>query len=128
MLMRNPVSLIIMTQIIAPCGIDCVECEAYKATKAEDWNELARISASWSEDEETNYEPEDMLCDGCFGPRINGFCITCGVRKCALDRGLQICSNCTEYTCSSLEELWQSFSNHEIDDLKERLLMAKLTL
>ena len=117
-----------MKQLIAPCGIDCVECEAYKATKANDWGELVRIAESWSEDEEKKYEPTEMLCDGCFGPWINGFCVTCDVRKCALDRGFRICSNCTEYTCPSLEKLWRSFSNHEIDDLKERLLMAKLTL
>jgi hypothetical protein len=117
-----------MTQIIAPCGIDCVECEAYKATITADWKDLARIAASWSEDEDTEYEPKDMLCDGCFGPRINGFCVTCGVRKCALEQGLQLCSSCEKFTCPSLKELWNSFSNHDVEELKERLLMAKLTL
>lgn len=118
----------LMTQIIAPCGIDCVECEAYKATKADDWEELARIAESWSEDENTVHEPKDMLCDGCFGPRINGSCVTCDVRKCALNQGFHLCSNCEDYTCPTLEKLWKSFSSHDIDDLKERLLMAKFAI
>ena len=126
-LIQFGIKLLIMNQIVAPCGIDCTTCEAYKATQADDWDSLARIAKEWSDDG-TQYKPKDMLCDGCFGPRINGFCVTCGVRQCALGKGLKYCSNCTDYACSSLETLWESFVNHDIDEAKERLLKAKLTL
>ena len=117
-----------MNQIIAPCGIDCVTCEAYKATQADDWDELARIAKEWSDDENVHYEPKDLLCDGCFGPRISSYCVTCGVRQCALGKQLQLCSQCDNYICADLEKLWKSFSSHEISDLKKRLMEAKLTL
>ena len=116
-----------MTKIIAPCGINCSDCAAYKATQADDWEKLAEIAVQWS-DEDTKYEAEQMICDGCLGERLNVYCATCSGRACALDKGYTVCSQCSDYSCEKLENLWRTFSNWSIETVKANLDEAKKQL
>jgi hypothetical protein len=113
-----------MTKIIAPCGIICSDCSAYKATQTDDWEKLAEIAVQWSEDD-TKYEAEEMVCDGCLGKRLNIYCATCSIRDCALDKDYTICSQCPEYVCEKLESLWSSFSGWSAETLKANLAEVK---
>ena len=114
-----------MNKIIAPYGIICIECPAYEATQANDWEKLAQVAAKWS-DENYTLEPKDMLCDGCFSEKLHSFCAECGVRKCALGQGYQVCSQCSDYACTKLKELWDSFSSSSEDELRESLEHARI--
>lgn len=116
-----------MTKIIAPCGIICSDCAAYKATQEDDWEKLAEIAVQWS-DEDTKYKAEEMVCDGCLGKRLNVYCATCSGRACALGKGFTVCSQCPEYSCEKLEKLWSTFSNWSIEAVKANLDEAKKQL
>ena len=55
-----------MQKMIAYCGLDCTECDAYIATKNED-EELKRTTAKrWSKEYDAEIKPEDVNCVGCM--------------------------------------------------------------
>jgi hypothetical protein len=93
-------------RIIAYCGIVCSECDAYLATRANDLETLARL-AQRAQDEfgVEGATAETMLCDGCLADdgRQIGYCATCEIRACAVERGVANCAHCTDYVCEKLE-------------------------
>jgi hypothetical protein len=94
-----------MTEMIAPCGLNCAACEAYLATAANDQVELEKIAAKWC----TEYNAPDIAvagvtCLGCgssTGPWC-GHCAECEIRACAQGRGYVTCAECTDYPCEQL--------------------------
>ncbi|HEY5158429.1 MAG TPA: DUF3795 domain-containing protein, partial [Anaerolineales bacterium] len=79
-----------MTTLYAACGLDCSKCDAYVATQANDQAALVQIAAKWRvEYNAPTISAENILCDGCMaGGRTIGHCAECGIRLCALERGL----------------------------------------
>ena len=132
-----------MSSLIAFCGLDCAQCEAYQATQANDpaWQE--RIVAKWRvEYNAPQMSLKDVACDGCRGPRLGGYCSACPVRACATgrelpfgsatlapdahevrlrrgagERGLQTCADCPEYACAELEKFF-AMAPHARDTLE----------
>ena len=96
-------------KIIAFCGLDCTECEAYKATQENDLMKLASITERWSAQDEIDYAPKDMFCDGCHADRLNIYCRSCDVRGCGLEKGHKSCAKCDEYVCEKLRQEWNSW-------------------
>ncbi len=99
-----------MTTLIAACGLDCSICEAYVATQANDQAALERIAAKWRVDfKAPGITAENILCDGCMaGGRTIGHCAECGIRLCALERGVENCSACPDYGCDQLSGFLQN--------------------
>jgi hypothetical protein len=96
-----------MNTIIAYCGLDCFACPAYLATKANNRAALERTAAQWREQFNTSQITADsILCDGCpadIGGRLSGYCATCEIRACAIERGVSTCAHCADYACAKLE-------------------------
>ena len=94
-----------MSNLIAYCGLDCAQCEAYQATQANDpaWQE--KIVAKWRVDfNAPSMTVQDIQCDGCRGPRLGGYCHMCGIRASAIARGLESCADCPDYACEQLQK------------------------
>ncbi len=97
-----------MDLLIAYCGLNCAECEAYKASQADDLEWKTRVASQWQA--EFNLPPIDPIsitCDGCRTPngRTCVFCGECPVRACGLEMGVQTCAHCGEYeTCTELND------------------------
>lgn len=106
--------------ILAPCGIDCIECTAYKATRENDYGRLAEILKEWAPVEE-NYEPEDLLCDGCYGKRVSRDCRVCWIKDCIEERGIPYCAHCGGYPCERLVKDWNSWRVNSAVDAQARL-------
>lgn len=110
-------------EILAPCGIDCIECPAYKATRENDYGRIADILRDPAIGD-AGYEPEDLICDGCHRPRLFKWCRECAIRDCCVDRVFKTCAECEEYPCDRLSELWEKFgeagaaSKANLDGLK----------
>jgi hypothetical protein len=99
-----------MLKLIAACGLDCAQCEAYIATQADDLVALGRIAEKWSKDfNAPGLTAVNIQCDGCMteGRKI-GHCAECKIRLCALDRGLATCAACQDYACEQLAAFFQS--------------------
>ncbi|MFO7742990.1 MAG: DUF3795 domain-containing protein [Anaerolineae bacterium] len=95
-----------MERIIAYCGLICSDCDAYLATQANDLEALERLARQWQEDfglEDASVEA--TMCDGCLtdAGRQIGYCATCEIRACGLERGVANCAHCADYACETLE-------------------------
>jgi hypothetical protein len=80
-----------MYEMISYCGIDCSGCPAYLATQADDMEALARVAEEWSEQFGMEIPPESIICDSCKtgeDARRSGYCSICGVRTCAVGKGV----------------------------------------
>ena len=92
-------------QIIAACGLVCTECPAFIATRTGDSPKLKALALEWyGKDDDATF----CLCDGCLTEgRKNHHCQECGVRNCALARGVTNCAYCSDYGCDTLVDLFQ---------------------
>jgi len=90
--------------MLAPCGIECAECAAYKATMASDEAQRQKVVDTFGEGKGSF---EDWVCLGCLYPEpglIADYCASCDVRACAVERGVASCAACTEYEgCAKLK-------------------------
>ena len=99
-----------MNTLIAYCGLNCAECEAYKATQSNDTAWQERILAQWRVDFKSPDMPlAAVTCDGCRTPegRAGGYCADCPVRACGKERGLETCAHCSDFeSCAQLAQLF----------------------
>ncbi|MBD3205704.1 DUF3795 domain-containing protein [Candidatus Bathyarchaeota archaeon] len=121
---------VLMKQIYpAPCGLDCFNCKAYKATLDKDKAQLIKLAEKWSDEHQT-YSADDLLCLGCYSYTLYKGCRTCEVRACTTRRGYDNCSKCEEYPCEKLLNEWISWktvswvkANNFLDNLLDRKTM-----
>ena len=93
-----------MSELTAYCGLDCLKCDAFIATQAEDKSRLKQIAERWSRELKTDFSTEEVLCDGCRSQRISGWCQRiCEIRPCAEQKGLGTCAQCSDYQCENLK-------------------------
>lgn len=94
------------TEKIGYCGIKCGGCPAYLATKKDDASKMAEVAKQWSSDE-MSFTPEEVVCDGCQGPRVFKWANECPPRICRVEKGHHTCADCGEYSCEKLESAWK---------------------
>ena len=84
--------------LVAPCGLDCEECKAFKATQAEDDGMREEVAEEWARAYNIALDPSVINCDGCMSgsDRLIGHCIDCPIRKCAQERGYSTCAECPD--------------------------------
>ena len=87
-----------MRDMIAYCGLDCEKCDAYLATINDDQALREKTAKLWSELNHAPILPEHINCQGC---RVDGvktvYCESlCGIRQCALQKGVTTCGDCPE--------------------------------
>lgn len=99
-----------METLIAACGLVCSDCGAYKATKANDPDAIAKVAQEWSEIFKAEIRPEYIWCDGCMvdGERKCGHCSECDIRACVVQRGLDNCASCQDYACEKMTRFFES--------------------
>ncbi len=87
-----------MKEMIGYCGLDCEQCDAYIATIRNDQKLRENTAKLWSELNQTEILPEMINCEGCRRDGIKTmFCDRlCGIRQCALKKGIETCGECPE--------------------------------
>ncbi len=107
-----------MKQMLAYCGSNCMQCPAFIATKTNDDTMREQTAKLWSEGFNTNLKAEDINCEGCLPDEGIKFshCSVCYVRKCAIEKNLTNCGDCTDYFCDELEKFFNM-----VPDFKTRL-------
>ncbi len=100
-----------MNKVIAVCGLDCAACPAYIASMNNDDELRKKTAAEWSKAYNFECKPEMVNCHGCLatdGVQI-GHCAECGMRKCAVSKGMATCASCGEYAaCSQLADFFKA--------------------
>ncbi len=92
-----------MEKLVGACGLCCSDCDGYKASRAGDEGELAKLAAKASEQFGEEISPESLRCNGCLtdGDKC-GYCGICQIRSCVAERGLQNCARCGDFECDKL--------------------------
>ena len=109
-----------MNDMIAFCGLDCEKCDAYIATQNDNQALREKTAKLWSEWNNAPILPEHINCDGC---RVDGrktvYCENlCGIRQCALKKGVVTCGDCPEMdTCPTLGAVTKN-STDALNNLK----------
>lgn len=82
---------------VAPCGIDCVNCELYEKNNRVDVLErVAKI---------TGKTIEELKCKGC---RLQGGCTmheNCETLACVQDKEVNFCFDCNDFPCKRLQPM-----------------------
>jgi hypothetical protein len=91
------------------CGLDCQKCEAYIATQTNDDTLRQKVADEWAAVYSVPIKKEDINCLGCRGEGVKVmYCEQmCEVRKCAMEKKVNSCSECSEYVCPKLEEIFK---------------------
>ena len=95
-----------MEKLIAYCGLDCFESEAFKATQNNDNALREKTAREWTKTYNVNFTPEMINCTSCKaeGAKV-GHCLVCEVRKCASGKVLTNCGACGDFkTCKTIND------------------------
>lgn len=111
-----------MRDMIAYCGLNCEKCDAYLATVHDDQALREKTAKLWAELNNAPILPEHINCEGC---RVDGiktvFCESlCGIRQCALKKGVTTCGGCPDMeTCQTVGAV-VSHNNEALENLKAK--------
>ena len=95
-------------QMIAYCGLVCTDCPAFIATQKNDPDALRQVAEKWSVEFGVPMTAESCICDGCTADgRKIAHCSECGVRACAVGRGVANCAYCDDYGCETVTQFWK---------------------
>jgi len=95
--------------VIAVCGLDCSECNIYKA--AADAALAQKIADALSRGD-SEVTADQIQCAGCRGDRAQHWSADCKILVCCTDeKQLDSCHKCGDFPCPKLEE-WAQGSEH----------------
>jgi hypothetical protein len=117
-----------MEDNVSYCGLVCETCPIYLATREQDPEKKHEMKIDISRQINEHYsqetKPEEVGdCDGCKAETGSMYCISCEIRTCAAEKGLENCAHCDEYACDKLQEFFA-----KDPQAKERLDMIRSAL
>jgi len=108
-------------RMVAYCGIVCTDCDAYKATQAEDMDALTAMAEKASGEFGMEMTVADAMCDGCLATtgRQIGYCHECAIRLCAVPKHVETCAHCDAFACDKVEGFSKPGTPHRktLDDI-----------
>jgi hypothetical protein len=104
-----------MERLVAYCGADCAECNAYKATQNNDQALREKTAVEWTKVYNFNFTPDMINCTSCTGNGVKiGHCSECDMRKCAISREVVNCGACSEFkTCEIINGFLAAFPDNK---------------
>ncbi|MBN1501076.1 MAG: DUF3795 domain-containing protein [Spirochaetes bacterium] len=86
------------------CGLDCKSCGAYIAFHENDDKLRKETAEKWSVTFKTAISPDKINCEGCKSNSDTLFehCRVCEVRLCASKKGVDNCTECSDYPCEQI--------------------------
>jgi hypothetical protein len=111
------------TILMAPCGIDCTQCDAYIATLNDDKALLQKMADDYKTQYGKEIDPLSLYCDGCPSEgRHIGFCAQCSIRACAYGKSYATCAQCDDFPCEKGSFIWKegSKSKTQLEAIKKQ--------
>jgi hypothetical protein len=98
-----------MEKLIACCGLDCVTCDARKATVTNDDELRTQTAEKWKVGYNADITPEMINCTGCRETGVKfSHCGECEIRNCVTSKGFQTCADCEKLeNCALLTNIHQ---------------------
>lgn len=110
---------------IAPCGLVCSRCDAYRATQENSPEKLELVAASWRKLNHCDeIKAEFLPCDGCMseGGRKCFFCEhMCQIRSCVIEKKVKVCSECPQYPCKTVSGFMEHAPEGQAKAMKKLL-------
>ncbi len=107
-------------QLIAACGLNCSECDIFRAPNNP---EIAQEIVDWfKKEKDTEVKIEDIRCLGCKGDRKKHWSPDCWILECCVDKkGLEFCNQCADFPCKKLDQWAKGSKGYEeaLSRLKE---------
>ena len=94
-----------VNKMIAYCGLNCEQCDAYLATLHDDQALREKTAKLWSELNHVEIPPEQINCQGCRAEGVKTvFCDQlCEIRSCAAQKAVETCGGCPGWeTCGKV--------------------------
>lgn len=88
------------------CGLNCGACRTLIANEEKDEQWLADAA------EKRGRTLEEMHCHGCKTDVTAVYCRNCGMRICAREKGLEFCSECSDYPCEKIKRFRNDDAPH----------------
>jgi hypothetical protein len=100
------------------CGLNCAECEMYKASHGDD--ELQEQLVNWFQ-ENIDSKINHISCEKCRNDPDKCWTINCYFRDCATKKGFNYCFECEDFVCDKLEEFGKGAPHHArtIENMKQ---------
>lgn len=96
-----------MDKLISACGLDCLNCECYLATRSGEQQGKEDIAKRWSEIYQNEITTADINCDGCMNEGVHfNWCNHCPIRACVVKRGYKSCAECPDFPCETNASLY----------------------
>lgn len=88
------------------CDLNCSQCPMYIATQNDDDTARAEASKMILEAYGLDIKAEEINCDGCHteNGRLLGYCDSCKVRACGMEKNLDNCAFCKDQPCKDLRQ------------------------
>jgi|Deesub1362B_J571_1020462.scaffolds.fasta_scaffold00162_36 hypothetical protein len=109
-----------LMELAGICGLYCGACHVYRAYKDKDFALLQKLAAAG------NIPVEKVACDGCLSVNYRVYLPPdsrdCEFRRCAKEKGVTWCFECSEFPCKKLEDFSRDGRAHHtavIDNLRE---------
>lgn len=84
-------------KLAAPCGLYCGVCGVYIAHRDNNAKFKERLTTVY------NVAVDEIKCQGCLSDELFGFCRTCPIRSCALQKGIDGCHQCPDFPCQFID-------------------------
>lgn len=100
----------------AYCGLNCGACPVGLANELNDDEALEKMAEEWG------VKREDVVCSGCKTDTVAPFCAGCEMRVCAMEKGLEFCSQCDLFPCKAITDFRNDKMPHHsviFENLKE---------
>jgi len=95
-------------KLAAVCGLFCPSCTVFIGT-SEDPERLRMMAERFQK------PLEDLQCHGCRTDKRSFYCREiCNISKCAQEKGVEFCGECSEYPCADLKA-FQAEAPHRIE-------------
>ncbi len=95
--------------MIAYCGLDCEQCEAFIATRDNDDALRVKTAEQWAKLYNAPIKPEHINCTGCISAGVKTYYCDqlCEIRKCATGKSVRTCAECAGYPCALLNHMFE---------------------
>lgn len=85
-------------ELAAPCGLYCGVCGVYIAHRDGNSKFRERLTKVYG------VGVDEIRCRGCLSDELFGFCQTCRIRACTIEKGIDGCHQCDDFPCTSIED------------------------
>ncbi|HNX27568.1 MAG TPA: DUF3795 domain-containing protein [Phycisphaerae bacterium] len=86
--------------MFAPCGIDCENCDMYRAACDKEFAEF--MAADWRNSGHPGADASWFTCKGCNSESSMLWSENCTIRDCVREKGIENCSRCSSFPCDRL--------------------------